>query len=255
VNSPVSTQYQWQEWASPECPITVSKLKLEKMKWFIIGLLALMQACSGDMKYSADDTPVAENDTQTVIRQFIYGLWSLDSGNTLSNEGFYFRSDGTVEFVAGESSGTWKLSGTDTLQIVYSFFNEEYKSDFRIDSLSSDRMILVSKGETHLFRKVPFGINNEGSILQGFSGSLKNGESRKYSFKIPNAKKIALKLNSGNPKLFFRVYSGSEELSSTDLREWSAIMVRSGSYDAVVTNNSDEKTDDVSDFDLKVVGY
>jgi hypothetical protein len=47
---------------------------------------------------------VPENikDSLEVIREQIYGLWSKDSGNTLTNTGYYFHPDGTIDFVSSE---------------------------------------------------------------------------------------------------------------------------------------------------------
>ena len=224
------------------------------MRWHVLIFLALMQACSGTMKEHEAGQPRV-HDSQEVIRQFIYGLWSLDSGNILSNEGYYFRPDGTVDFVASEQSGKWSLNKVNKLTISVPALNQEYLTEFNIDSISLDRMRLTSENKTHLFRKVPFGMDNEGNVLQGFSGSIAVGESRSFSFNIPSAKKIALRLNSDSPDVLFHIYRDDKEISTTGLREWSAIMIRSGRYEAIVTKGAKSVDKNPSDFDLKILGY
>jgi hypothetical protein len=194
-------------------------------------------------------------DTLEMIRGFIYGLWSKDSENTLQNVGYYFRPDGTMDFVAAGVSGSWALPQRDTLQITYSDQNQQYNANYRIDTLSESRMLIRDGDGSYLFRKVPFGMNVEGLVLQGFSGSLFPGEEKEYAFDLPAAKKITLKLNTKSKDVVFRIFDNQEELTSMPLQEWTGILVRSGKYKATVTNTNKRKQEKQADFDLKIIGF
>ena len=196
---------------------------------------------------------MAVNDTTQIIHSFVCGLWSLDSQNILNNEGYFFKPDGTVDFVASEYQGNWELVGTDSIKLKYAFFDSDYEQGFHIDSLSEARMVLSDSDGTHLFRKVPFGINTEETVISGYSGTLNPGLPKKYSFTIPSAKKlrIALSTNSENVKL--KIYDSYGELTSTPVKDWQSIMVRSGEYKIVVDYVEPAKGTP-EEFSLKVFG-
>jgi hypothetical protein len=220
---------------------------------FIFLITAFLYSCGSDQKKSDQSDETSPTDTMEIIRNFIYGLWSMDSGNALNNEGFYFKPDGTVDFVSSELSGFWELPTNDSIHVVYSTINEKFSSPYKINSITESRMILTDQNGNHLFRKIPFGINNERVVLQGFAGALAGGMKKKYSFDIPSAKKINLILNSENKNISFQVFDDANEFTSVPVREWTAIMVRSGKYKVVVSNTGNSKED--SHFDLKVMGY
>jgi hypothetical protein len=195
---------------------------------------------------------VNKTDTLQLIQSFVYGLWSLDSGNILYNKGYYFREEGDVDFVAEEVSGKWQLTSRDSMEIVYTSFRQEYKAEYKIDSISESEMILSDSSGKHLFRKVPFGMNPEGNVLQGFSGNLEPGEDKNYTFDIPSAKKMELRLKTDNPAIVFRVFEGTNEITSIPVHHWTAIMIRSGKYKVTISNPQKGKN---SEFDLKVLAY
>src|SRR5436190_24267864 len=113
------------------------------MKWFLIFLCIGFFSCSGIKKNDVENNSIHnKTDTMEIIRQFISGLWSMDSGNILMNEGYYFKSDGTVDFVAAEASGQWQLISKDSIKIEYHSFDQNIMSVSKIDSLSNERMIL-----------------------------------------------------------------------------------------------------------------
>ncbi len=224
--------------------------------WIVpVLFVVFIYSCSGDSKRPAgeSETGVAVNDTTQIIHSFVCGLWSLDSQNILNNEGYFFKPDGTVDFVASEYQGNWELVGTDSIKLKYAFFDSDYEQGFHIDSLSEARMVLSDSDGTHLFRKVPFGINTEETVISGYSGTLNPGFPKQYSFTIPSAKKlrIALSTNSENVKL--KIYDSYGELTSTPVKDWQSIMVRSGEYKIVVDYVEPAKGTP-EEFSLKVFG-
>lgn len=223
------------------------------MKWFILVFSTLLYSCTNEIKNESEIKGGNENDTLEIVRTFVYGLWSLDSGNSLYNEGYYFKPDGTVDFVAAEVSGTWELSGSDSIKIEYSSFDEVYKEFLKIDSINDNRMILTNKEGSHLFRKVPFGMNSEGTVLQGFAGKAEPGQIKEYAFEVPSSKKIQLKLSTQDPEISMRVYDGTNEITSSEVKSWTAIMIRSGKYFVRVSKTESGKTP--GEFDLKVISY
>ena len=223
------------------------------MRWLSLIVLFLL-ACGQPAVREAEHEPV-RSDTLGIVLSFIYGLWSMDSGNTLYNEGFYFKPDGKVDFVASGHQGDWQLNAADTLQLVYPSFSYNKKSVdiFHIDSVSASRMVL-SQGETsHVFRKVPFGINEEGILLKGYAGSIAGEESRFYDFDLPAARKVSVILNTTAPDISFRVFDEFREKTSAPVKQYSAIMVRSGKYRIQVINNGNGK--EAEDFDMKIMSY
>lgn len=223
------------------------------MKFSLILFCTILFACTSPVKEKSNDESLISGDTLKVVENFIYGLWSMDSGNTLFNEGYLFNSDGSVKFVASEREGTWNLCGKDSLKISYAYINESYDSYLKIDSITESRMILTDEEGTHLFRKVPFGMNNEGVVIQGFAGSLGTDDKKNYVIEIPPARKIYLKLKASDDT-FFKVYDNEKEITATPLHEWTAIMIRGGKYRLEVFRLA-KKNSKAEDFDLKVIAF
>jgi hypothetical protein len=221
----------------------------------LLAFFLIISSCSEKRKTEEEKSSAVKTDTTEIIKSFIYGLWSMDSGNSLNNIGYYFRPDGTVDFVAADVSGFWELNKNDSIKIIYNSFNQEYKADFKIDSISEGKMTISDKDGSYLFRKVPFGMNNEGVVMQGFSGSLAQGQEKVYSFDIPTAKKISLKLKTENKDIAFRVYENEKEVTSLPVQEWTSILVRSGKYKTKVIYPKTKKGNEEGGFDLKVIGY
>jgi hypothetical protein len=212
-------------------------------------------SCSGDAKRPAgeSETGVAVNDTTQMIQSFVCGLWSLDSQNILNNEGYFFKPDGTVDFVASEYQGNWEIVGTDSIKLKYSFFDSAYEQGFHIDSLSESRMVLSDTDGTHLFRKVPFGINAEETVISGYSGTLMPGLPKMYSFTIPSAKKLRIALSTTSENVKLKIYDSGGELTSTPVKDWQSIMVRSGEY-KIVVDYLEPANAKMEDFSVKVFG-
>ena len=217
--------------------------------------IIFIYSCSGQTKEPANEnnSTVAVNDTTQMIRSFVCGLWSLDSQNILNNEGYFFKSDGTVDFVAAEASGNWEIVGTDSIKMKYASYDISTENGFHIDSLTESRMILSDSHGTYLFRKVPFGVNMEESVISGFSGTLLPGISKEYTFAIPSAKKLRIALNTKSDNVRFKVYDDREELTAVPLKDWQSIMVRSGNY-KIVVDYVDKKKGTEEEFSLKVFG-
>lgn len=224
--------------------------------WFVpVLFVVFIYSCSGDAKRPAgeSETGVSVNDTTQIIQSFVCGLWSLDSQNILNNEGYFFKPDGTVDLVASEYQGNWEVVGTDSIRLKYSFFDSAYEQKFHIDSLSEARMVLSDTDGTHLFRKVPFGINAEETVISGYSGTLNPGFPKEYLFTIPSAKKLRIALSTTSENVKLRVYDTRGELTSTPVKDWQSIMVRSGEY-KIVIDYLDPSKGKVEDFSLKVFG-
>jgi hypothetical protein len=218
---------------------------------FISGIVC----CTPEKKSAEESSSYNQNDTMELIRGFIYGLWSMDSGNSLNNEGFYFKTDGTVDFVGSDISGEWELKSKDSIKVSYSYFRSDFKLYYKIDSLNNNRMIIHDSDGTYLFRRVPFGINNEGNVLQGFAGSLSPGDEKEYMLNLPSTKKIALKLSSTDSTITFRLFDGGNELTSAPLHAWTGIIIRSGKYRAVVSKMKNSPIKGEGKFDLKVIVF
>lgn len=192
------------------------------------------------------------------MHQFLAGLWSVDSENALSNEGFYIQPDGQLLLVASEARGQWKLLGRDTLRLLVDNWSPKPQTyDFIIDSLDPQLMILRDSAGQRLYRKVPYGTNAEGTVLNGFMGTLDRQLSAKeYRFDLPSAKRIRVELNTAATRVSFRLFSGEHELTAAAVKRWEGILVRSGQYRAVVALDPPElQTEEPVEFDLKVYGY
>jgi hypothetical protein len=224
---------------------------MKKILLVCIVLFSCMSKKNDTNNSGTDSKP----DTMEMIRGFIYGLWSMDSGNYLTNEGYYFKPDGSVDFIAAEVSGEWQLIAKDSIKISYSSSDQQEMSTLKIDSINSDRMVLHDSDGASVFRKVPYGSNMEGIVLQGFSGTLEKGDSREYTFNVPSAKKIQLKIKSQNADVAFHIYDGKNQITATPLHEWTAIMIRGGNYKAVVELPRYSRSNEEGKFDLKVIGY
>ncbi len=217
--------------------------------------LFFIYSCSSQPKEPTNEngSAIAVNDTTLMIHSFICGLWSLDSQNILNNEGFFFKSDGTVDFVASEYQGEWQVIGTDSIKLKYAYFDSSFESGFHIDSLSESRMILSDSNGVHLFRKVPFGVNMEETVISGFSGTLLPNQLKEYKFSIPSAKKLRIALNTNSDNVRLKIFDDYSELTSTAVKDWQSIMVRSGNYKIVVVY-VDSKKAVPEEFSLKVFG-
>ena len=143
----------------------------------------------------------------------------------------------------------------DSLKINYHTFERDLSLKFKIDSMYEGRMVLTSDEGKYLFRKVPFGMNTEGIVLQGFMGKLESGEEREYSFDIPSSKKMELKLKCENKNVVFNIYDSNVLITPTPVQNWTAIMIRSGNYKVKIRNHSEKSIKQEADFDLKVIGY
>lgn len=222
----------------------------------LLFILTATLLCCSPVKEQDSKTPAVSSDTTEIINSFIYGLWSMDSGNTLVNNGFYFKNDGTVDFVASEATGNWILKGSDSLEIKYNSMDQSFNAAMRIDSLSDSRMVLSDSEGVHVYRKVPFGMNLEGMVIQGFSGYLGAGQSKEYTFEMPPVKKILLKMICPDSSVTFRLYDDRKnEVTSTEVRNWTGIVVRSGKYKLILTKPEKSKWKEDADFDIKVMVY
>ncbi|MBL0104291.1 MAG: hypothetical protein IPP51_11390 [Bacteroidetes bacterium] len=218
-------------------------------------LLAFIFSCTNNQKPLADENAVVDkkDDALSMMQNYLCGLWSYDSANILNNEGYFFKPDGTVDFVASEYTGEWKMLRTDSLIISYSFYSEHGEIEYKIKSMTADQMILADADGEYIFRKVPFGMNDQESVITGFHGTLSPEDSREYNFDLPSAKKIRITLRSDNPKMTMRIFDQFKEVTSADVQAWQSIMVRSGKYKVVVSLPKGAGKEN-EDFDLKVYG-
>jgi len=195
-------------------------------------------------------------DTTAIIRNYISGLWSLAEGNMLNNDGYFFQPDGTIRLVASEYSGQWNLINRDSLRISFQIYSREDEvSVFRIDSLSVDRMVLNSKDGVHTYRKVPFGINLEGTVLQGYIGSLADNQIKHYEVEIPTAKEISIELSADNPSIFFRFFEKDVQLTSAGVRGWRGILTHGGKYELRVMDTTVNNSKASTSYSIKVIGF
>jgi hypothetical protein len=217
--------------------------------------ILFIYSCSSGPKDPVSETneQKSANDTIAIMNSFIPGLWSLDSQNILNNEGYFFKPDGTVDFVASEASGEWELIGTDSLKLKYTYFDATSESSFHIDSLTESRMVLSDSDDAYLFRKVPYGVEISESVIAGYSGQLTPGNSREYSFMIPSAKKLRIALNTASDNVRLKVFDERSELTSVPVKDWQSIMVRSGNY-KILVDFVDPKKARAEDYSIKVYG-
>ncbi len=216
-------------------------------------LLIAFFSCSHPQTETISDKTTDLQDTNEIVRQFIYGLWSLDSGNLLTNEGFLFGADGRLDFIASEFSGTWELTASDTMLIKWADYNTEKITTYKIDSLSDSRMILTDGKKNLLLRRVPFGVNQTETVLNGFAGTLTTGQTKDYEINLPSVKKIRIRLKSENVKVGFTMFDEEKEIA-TNIQDWTGIVIRGGKYKVSVILPR-EKISESVDFDLKVIAY
>lgn len=221
----------------------------------ILVFIFFFNACSppADQQHSSS---VELNDTTGLVRKFIFGLWSLDSGNTLCNAGYQFTPEGRVHVIASEYGGFWEITGKDSLKLTFQHYSPQATVLYlHLDSISTDRMVLTGEKGKLVFRKVPFGQDNEGKLINGFSGQIESGEEKEYIFQLPSAKMIEVRLQSKDTTLHFRVYEEQQELTAIAIRKWETILARAGKYKILVKQESTGTSNGMSDFDLKVLSY
>jgi len=197
-------------------------------------------------------------DTISMIRNFIFGLWSQDSNQMLSNEGYYFMPDGTFNLVASEYTGEWELRAKDSLVLSYTNWRSQPKIEvMHVDSLNDQYMVLGDDSGKYVFRKVPFGKNPEGIVLNGFKGSLNDFlPVKRYPFELPSARQLSIDLTCNDTNVAFRLFAYDREITSAPMKHWEGILVLGGKYFAQVSflNKPKKDIDDV-EFDLRVKGY
>ncbi|MBP6009236.1 MAG: hypothetical protein KBA16_06725 [Bacteroidia bacterium] len=220
-------------------------------------LLSFLFSCQ-QPRQGSEQTEAATNDTTALMNNFLTGLWSVDSQNFLNNEGFYLQPDGRLSLVASEAQGEWRLMGRDTLYLnVHNWSPDPLEYFFILDSLDPQFMILRDTTGQTVYRKVPYGTNAEGIVLNGFMGTLdRQLNAKEYRFDLPSAKRIKLELKSAFAGISFRVFDGEHELTAAPVKSWDAILIRSGQYRAVVAIDDPRRlSEDRIEFDLKVYGY
>lgn len=230
---------------------------ISKNQDVVIGLVFVLSiySCQSNQKTEATLTDQNKNVKDSAfIQNFIFGLWSLDSNQSLTNVGYYFQPNGIIDFVGADQSGEWRLIGSDQLEINYQSNEETNHKVFHLDSLSESQMILSDSNKIFVYRKVPFGIELHENVLSGFHGSIESGQQKQYSFPISSAKKIRLTLISKDENIKMRVYDDKKELTLLPLKDFQSIMVRSGNYKIVVSKYF-SKNNAMEDFDVKVLGW
>ncbi|TAH43013.1 MAG: hypothetical protein EYC69_04090 [Bacteroidetes bacterium] len=218
--------------------------------------LTVEYSCTEPGNQNANESKDSITDTTEIIRSYIFGLWSLSEGNMLNNDGYYFQPDGTVRLVASEYSGQWNLIGRDSLNTSFQFYSRDAEiSMFKIDSLTVDRMVLSSAAGTEVYRKVPFGINPEGTVLQGFMGSLQPDEIKIYDLEIPGAKEINIILTSENANIVFRFYEKDIQLTSVAVKSWKGILTHGGNYELRVMDTISSNQNSDRSYSIKVIAF
>lgn len=218
----------------------------------LLFLIVSFLSCSNPKEESQTTAPAPASDAAALLQSFISGLWSLDSGNILTNEGFLILPDGSFTFVASEITGTWETPSADTLVVKYSDYYEDKQIRYTIDSISESKMILSMDNKKYIFRKVPFGIDPNETILNGYSGTLSAGTGRSYEINLPAGKKIGLKLTTTNPSIKLSFFEGDHEIAK-DVQNWAGILIRGGKYR--ITLNMPKGNEQYADFDLKVISF
>jgi hypothetical protein len=229
---------------------------------YLFPLIFSVIACTSCSEFPKEKLPVQTNtgqqeDTLSLIRNFLPGLWSLDTGNSLTNDGYLILPDGSLNVVASEVSGTWELHVKDTLKFIFpGDFTKPYEETFKLDSLSVQRMVLHSENEKYIFRKIPYGKNPEGIVLSGYSGSIYPGTEKEYNFELPSAKEINITLNCENKSVVFRIYDNGVEITPADLKKWQGILVHGGKYMLKIKfPGRESETSQSADYNVKVIAY
>jgi hypothetical protein len=214
-------------------------------------LIIAFFSCTQPKKETSVPEENRTDDRSALLQSFLNGLWSLDSGNILTNDGFLITPDGNISFVASEITGTWQTPSLDSL--VISLADSQQRTiSYTIDSINENQMIL-SIGQKHfLYRKVPFGMDPQVTVLTGFSGTIFPGNRREYNVSFPSGKKVGLKLATKNPSLKFSLADDKKQLAE-NVQEWTGILVRGGDY-KVLLNFPQSKVES-AEFDLKVLSY
>lgn len=230
---------------------------ISKYQNVIVGLVCIgsIYACQNGTNKETATSEQNKNANETIfIQNIIFGLWSLDSNQSLTNVGFYFQPDGIIDFVGVDQRGEWKLNGSDQLEINYQSNKQPIHTVFHLDSLTESQMILTDSDKTFLYRKVPFGIEQHENVLNGFHGSIQSGQQKQYSFSLPSAKKIRITLISQDENIKMRVYDDERELTLLPLKDFQSIMVKSGKYKVVISKDF-SKNNEMEDFDVKVLAW
>ncbi len=220
-------------------------------KIFSILLLWVLIGCS------VPNHSEENNVTRTSLRleQVLPGVWSIDSAGQLTNTGFYFRDDGSVEFAGTDKSGRWLVIGDD--QFCISLMNgstDTLTESFAVDSVTADRLAVKGREVAFLLRKVPYGEGIEQNVLSGFMGRLTRVVSEKnYTVSIPSSKKITIELKSQDPALAFELLSPSGPMTLTPVRSWSSVVILGGEFSLKIKSSDPSRlTADGSEFDVKV---
>ncbi len=184
------------------------------------------------------------------------GLWSRDSANSLTNEGYYLSNDGTFEQLLSGANGYWECDDLKQLTIHYT----DEKSDssvenFHIDSLTSDQLFLSGPEGSVLLRKVPFGMSDELTVLSGFMGKISTNEPTKTKkFQFPPSKKLMITLNSTDSAIGFDVSRNGKQITKSVVKQWHGIIVTGGQFEMNVRSSTPKKlTESGSEFDVKVM--
>ncbi|HNP48553.1 MAG TPA: hypothetical protein PKK99_15600 [Bacteroidia bacterium] len=229
------------------------------MRFLLISILTVVSllSCTSGNKNAEMKVNVVSNEPQKSPLQFLGGLWSLDTHDSLNNSGYYLGNDGTVQKVASEENGTWELRQSDSLLLSFELNKTQGKQIiYRIDSIQADRMVLSDSSGKSVYRKVPFGRNNEGTVLSGFMGTLAPGIRKEYKFNLPPAKAVKIELVTAESGISFRFYEQDHEITTREVKSWEGILIRGGSYHVELSRSSvGALSGEAADFNVKVIGY
>lgn len=221
-------------------------------------LSSIIHSCSNQEVKTETETVAEANEAFTLTENFIYGLWSLDSGQQLINEGYFFQNNGVVDLVASEARGSWKLTGTDSIEIelpTYDYFPVRFS--YHIDSISDGWMVLSDSSGKHVFRKVPFGLNTEGNLMSGFMGRFtRTFAQRSYTVNLPTAKRIGISVDSKDTSIVFSLWEKGRELTSVKVRSWEGILIRGGDYRIELEHSNPRNIPyEGADYNVKIMSY
>lgn len=219
---------------------------------YLFFLIPFFFGCSGENK--TEKKSFEEVSKSKSVEFTIHGLWSRDSSGMLTNSGYYFDNNSNVFVTASEVKGNWNITKQDSLELKFEMHGEQ-KLKYKLDVIDQSNIQLSDQSDKHLYRRVPFGINDEGIVLQGFSGELNQTKEKNHYFNISSSKKIKLQLNSTNTSLALGVFDEERELTNSPVREWTAILIRSGKYRVRIFDEAQKGRENVRSYDLKVIAY
>lgn len=211
-------------------------------------LILLFIGCNSGTKTTGED---ATNNPAT--SNVLPGLWSIDSSGQLTNNGYLFLPDGTLEEAGTGHTGSWKQESNGTLTIS----TGTETSSFSMSALSETQIKLNDSGKEILLRKVLYGASDSEMVLAGYMGSLnRDVTAKEYQLLYAPATKAGVRLIAADTTLYVNVSVNGKNLNAAPTREWSGIVITGGELKVRVQSATEKaEAGKTSDFEVKMLEF